>query len=126
MLFRSFEQAKAGLEAMIAQERWDATAFGIALQQAGIEQLLGDDGGIVVTSTVLIVDLFGADFDLKETTPGPMVEAVIRGTQAGFELALASTKPATAAMRAGVTNHAETLKRLQAEARATRASSRVQ
>ena len=123
----AFEQANAGLEAMIDQERWDAAAFGIALQQAGVDQLLGDDGGIVVTTTVLVVDLFGVDFDLKETTPGPIVEAVIRGTQAGFELALAGTAPSgeIARTRASLTDHAAVLSKLRAEAKATRLSSRV-
>jgi hypothetical protein len=123
----AFERANAGLEAMIAQERWDAEAFGIALKQAGVDELLGDDGGIVVTTTVLVVDLFGVDFDLKETTPGPIVEAVIRGTQEGFELALAGTAPSgeIARTRASLTDHAAVLAKLRAEAKATRPSSRV-
>lgn len=123
----AFERANAGLEAMIAQERWDAEAFAIALQQAGVDELLGDDGGVVVTTTVLVVDLFGVDFDLKETTPGPIVEAVIRGTQAGFELALAGTAPSgeIERTRASMTDHKAVLAKLQAEAKATRPSSSV-
>jgi hypothetical protein len=81
----AFERARAGLEALIAQENWDAEALSIALHQSG-ETFSGSEGELILTGAPLVLDAFSGDqWDLKDQE---LVRAAIEGSAEGLTLAL--------------------------------------
>jgi hypothetical protein len=78
-------KAGASLNLLASQERWDATAAALALSSAGLSALDTQEGQLVLTGTLLFLDMFGPQVDLKQS---PYAKAFILGAQEGLALAL--------------------------------------
>lgn len=86
----AFIKANTALAAFVAQSNWNATAAANVLIEAGIPAVSTEEGQLVLTGSVLLLDLFGPTLDLRDNAYS---EAFIRGASDGLRLALNVQRP---------------------------------
>jgi hypothetical protein len=74
------------LEAMIAAKDWRTIRLGTALDKAGVAEMIGSEGKLVIAGGVALVDLFTAVIWQVDTAK--YVESVATGSRDGINLAL--------------------------------------
>lgn len=113
----ALEQVRAGVNDLVAQEKWD-TASLVIIAGGRFPELQSDEGLLILTATPMLLDLFtGSSWDLRESR---YAEATITGIAAGMNLALG---PGAIVTRSGprvIPPAQGVLEQLQAEARSTR------
>ena len=90
----AFEAALRGIDALVAEERWDTAALASSLTSTGVHTFTGDEARLIIAGTTLAMEtLGGSGVDLSNVE---YARAVILGAQAGLRLALTgSAAPAT-------------------------------
>lgn len=79
-------KAQTELSALIAAKDWRPVRLGQALDRAGVSEMIGSEGKLVVSGGVALVDLFTAVIWQIDTSK--YVEAVATGGRDGIDLAL--------------------------------------
>ena len=83
--------ALGGLQVMIEANEWDAATLGAALSKAGVAEMIGEDGKLILMGGVLLFDAF--DNTTTAIGKNEYVKAVTRGAYEGIDLALNSSLP---------------------------------
>lgn len=85
----AFEAALRGIDALVAEERWDTVALASALTGTGVDTFTSDEARLIIAGTTLAMEtLAGSEVDLANVQ---YARAVILGAQAGLRQALGAT-----------------------------------
>lgn len=107
------QSASAGLQSLVAQERWDTTAVATVLTEAGFTEMEGSEGALVLMGGLMLTDAIGlGEYDAGNSEH---VRAAVTGIAEGVRLALV----APVRVR-GQNVRLSMLEQLRAEAEATR------